>query len=42
LIRVSRSRGAELARTLAAARAVRSARRETDPVRVRLDPLDLL
>lgn len=42
LIRVPRAHGRPLAAALADARAVRGARRERDPVRVRLDPLDLL
>jgi len=41
LVRVSRPAGAELARALAAAQAVRSARKAPEPVRVELDPLEL-
>jgi primosomal protein N' (replication factor Y) (superfamily II helicase) len=42
LIRVSRARGAELARALAAAQAGRSARKEGGGVRVQLDPAELI
>ena len=38
LLRVPRPRGRELAAALAAAQSVRTARKATDPVRVRLDP----
>ncbi|MGI8881464.1 MAG: primosomal protein N' [Jatrophihabitans sp.] len=41
LIRVPRSSGAELAVSLKAAQAARSARKATDPVRVQLDPSEL-
>ena len=41
LVRVPRSLGAALARSLAASQAVRSARREGGTVRVQLDPADL-
>ncbi len=41
LVRVSRPAGAELARALAAAQAIRSARKAPEPVRVELDPLEL-
>jgi primosomal protein N' (replication factor Y) len=40
LIRVERAQGRELAERLAHAQAVRVARKEPEPVRVRLDPLD--
>lgn len=42
LLRTTRRSGAALAAALAAAQAVRSARKAPDPVRVELDPLDLL
>ncbi|PVZ11797.1 primosomal protein N' [Actinomycetospora cinnamomea] len=42
LARVPRTQGRELARELHAAQAVRSARKEREPVRVLLDPLDPL
>lgn len=42
LVRVSRVDGKALAAALAAATAVRVARKEPDPVRVRLDPLELV
>jgi primosomal protein N' (replication factor Y) len=42
LIRVPRPAGAELAQALKAAQGVRSARKAPDPVRVRLDPAELL
>ncbi|MEP7054862.1 MAG: primosomal protein N' [Actinomycetota bacterium] len=42
LIRVARSEGLELATALHAALAVRSARKATEPVRVELDPLELV
>jgi primosomal protein N' (replication factor Y) len=42
LVRVPRSDGGELAAGLKAAQAVRSARKAPDPVRVQLDPLDVL
>jgi len=41
LVRVSRPAGAVLARALAAAQAIRSARKAPEPVRVELDPLEL-
>ncbi|WP_426595937.1 primosomal protein N' [Cellulomonas sp. McL0617] len=41
LVRVPRTQGAALARSLAASQAVRSARREGGTVRVQLDPADL-
>lgn len=41
LVRVPRADGRELAAALAAAQGVRSARKAADPVRVRLDPLEL-
>lgn len=41
LVRVSRPAGAELARALGAAQAIRSARKAPEPVRVELDPLEL-
>lgn len=41
LVRVPRSHGSALARSLAASQAVRSARREGGTVRVQLDPADL-
>jgi primosomal protein N' (replication factor Y) len=40
LIRVERARGRELAASLAAAQAARVARKQPEPVRVRMDPLD--
>jgi primosomal protein N' (replication factor Y) len=42
LIRVTRADGKALASTLASATAVRVARKEPDPVRVQLDPLELV
>jgi primosomal protein N' (replication factor Y) len=42
LLRVSRAHGLELARALKAAAAARSARKATDPVKIVLDPLELL
>jgi primosomal protein N' (replication factor Y) len=42
LIRVTRAEGKALASTLASAMAVRVARKEPDPVRTRLDPLELV
>jgi primosomal protein N' (replication factor Y) (superfamily II helicase) len=42
LLRVSRGRAAALAHALHDAAAARSARKEPDPVRVQIDPLDLL
>ena len=42
LVRVRRTQGKALAAALAAAQAVRAARKEPDPVRVRLDPLELV
>jgi primosomal protein N' (replication factor Y) (superfamily II helicase) len=42
LLRVPRSAGTALAAALHAAAGVRSARKATDPVRVQVDPLDLL
>ena len=42
LVRVPRASGAELAAALKAAQAVRSARKAPDPVRVQLDPLEVL
>jgi len=42
LIRAPRADGRALAAALAAAQSVRSARKEPDPIRVRLDPLDLV
>jgi primosomal protein N' (replication factor Y) len=41
-LRVSRRHGLELARALKAAAAARSARKATDPVKIVLDPLELL
>jgi len=41
MVRVPGARGAELARALKAASAVRAARRSPDPVQVRIDPLEL-
>jgi primosomal protein N' (replication factor Y) len=42
LLRVPRPDGRALAAALAATQAVRTARKEPDPVRVQLDPLDLI
>ncbi|MCO5996569.1 primosomal protein N' family DNA-binding protein [Actinoallomurus rhizosphaericola] len=42
LVRVDRARGAVLARCLKAAQAARSARKVTEAVRVRIDPLELI
>ncbi|MCO5985608.1 hypothetical protein NE235_05750 [Actinoallomurus spadix] len=42
LVRVDRARGAVLARCLKAAQAARSARKATEAVRVRIDPLELI
>ena len=42
LLRVSRAHGMELARALKAAAAARSARKATDPVKIVLDPLELI
>lgn len=42
LLRVERTEGRLLAESMHAAQAVRAARRGTDPVRVQLDPLELL
>ncbi|WP_375500319.1 primosomal protein N' [uncultured Jatrophihabitans sp.] len=42
LLRVPRARGAELAHALRIAAAGRSARRSAEPVRIQLDPLELL
>jgi primosomal protein N' (replication factor Y) (superfamily II helicase) len=42
LLRVSRADGRALAAAIAATQAVRTARKEPDPVRVQLDPLELL
>jgi primosomal protein N' (replication factor Y) len=42
LLRVSRADGRALAAAVAATQAVRTARKEPDPVRVQLDPLELL
>jgi primosomal protein N' (replication factor Y) len=42
LVRVPRAHGAELARSLKAAAAGRSARRSAEPVRIQLDPLELI
>jgi len=42
LLRATRRSGAALAAALAATQAVRTARKATDPVRVELDPLELL
>ncbi|HEV2782445.1 MAG TPA: primosome assembly protein PriA, partial [Actinophytocola sp.] len=42
LLRVPRSDGRALAAALAATQAVRTARKELDPVRVQLDPLELI
>ncbi|SER53690.1 primosomal protein N' [Actinokineospora terrae] len=42
LIRVDRPHGRDLAAVLAKAQAVRTARKDPDPLRVQLDPLDLI
>jgi primosomal protein N' (replication factor Y) len=42
LVRTSRAEGRALAEALAAAVRVRTARKDPDPVRVRMDPLELL
>jgi primosomal protein N' (replication factor Y) len=42
LVRVPRAQGAELARSLKAAAAGRSARRSAEPVRIQLDPSELV
>jgi primosomal protein N' (replication factor Y) len=42
LVRAPREHGRALALALRAAVAVRTARKESEPVRVRLDPLDLV
>jgi primosomal protein N' (replication factor Y) len=42
LIRTSRGAGTALAAALHAAAGVRSARKAADPVRIQVDPLDLL
>jgi primosomal protein N' (replication factor Y) len=42
LVRVPRARGAELARELKAAAAGRSARKSAEPVRIQLDPHELI
>jgi primosomal protein N' (replication factor Y) len=42
LVRVPRSRGAELAYRLKTAAAGRSARRTAEPVRIELDPQELI
>ncbi|WP_018686173.1 primosomal protein N' [Actinokineospora enzanensis] len=42
LIRVDRAHGRDLATVLAQAQAVRTARKDPDPLRVQLDPLDLI
>lgn len=42
LIRVPRGDGRALAAALAAAQAGRAARKEADPARVQLDPLELI
>ncbi|APU14513.1 MULTISPECIES: primosomal protein N' [Actinoalloteichus] len=42
LLRAPRSQGRALAASVAEALAIRTARREPDPVRVRVDPLDLI
>jgi primosomal protein N' (replication factor Y) len=42
LVRVPRGDGRLLAAALAAAQAVRTARKEPDPVRIRVDPLEIL
>jgi primosomal protein N' (replication factor Y) len=41
LVRVPRERGKALAAALHAAQAVRTARKAADPVRVRLDPVEI-
>jgi primosomal protein N' (replication factor Y) len=41
-VRVPRGDGRLLAAALAAAHAVRTARKEPDPVRIRVDPLEIL
>jgi primosomal protein N' (replication factor Y) len=41
LVRVPRADGRALAAALAAAQSVRAARKATEPVRVRLDPVEL-
>ena len=41
VVRVPREQGSALARALAVAQAGRSARKAADPVRVRIDPVDL-
>jgi primosomal protein N' (replication factor Y) len=41
LLRVPRTDGRALAATLHAAQAARTARKATDPVRVRLDPIEI-
>jgi primosomal protein N' (replication factor Y) len=42
LVRVPRRDGTELARALKAAAAGRSARRSADPVRIALDPVEMV
>ena len=42
LVRVPRAAGAELARALKTAAAGRSARRAAEPVRIELDPVELV
>jgi primosomal protein N' (replication factor Y) len=42
LVRVDRARGGALSQLLKAAQAARSARKTTDVVRVRVDPLELI
>jgi primosomal protein N' (replication factor Y) len=42
LIRASRADGRALAAALSTAQHVRTARKEPDPIRVRLDPLELI
>ncbi|MEO9138476.1 MAG: primosomal protein N' [Jatrophihabitans sp.] len=42
LVRVARTQGADLARALKSAAAGRSARRNTDPVRIAVDPLEVI
>ena len=42
LVRVQRPRGVALSRLLKAAQAARSTRKNTDVVRVRVDPLELI
>jgi primosomal protein N' (replication factor Y) len=42
IVRVPRASGRALAAALHAAAGVRSARKAPDPVRIQLDPLDLL